>query len=70
MCLSLYYHHQNDFCIKMGSNESHFNVSSLIVKGQLTKSQDIVHKPQLLKRKDSRSGLELTGPSISLQLPD
>ena len=25
--LSVYCHHQNDFCIKMGSNESHFNVS-------------------------------------------
>ena len=25
--LTLHYHHQNDFCIKMGSNESHFNVS-------------------------------------------
>ena len=25
--LSLYCHHQNDFCIKMGSDESHFNVS-------------------------------------------
>ena len=25
--LSLHCHHQNDFCIKMGSNESHFNVS-------------------------------------------
>ena len=25
--LSLRCHHQNDFCIKMGSNESHFNVS-------------------------------------------
>ena len=22
-------HHQNDFCIKMGSDESHFNVSYL-----------------------------------------
>ena len=22
-----YSHHQNDFCIKMGSDESHFNVS-------------------------------------------
>ena len=27
--LSLYCHHQNDFCIRMGSNESHFNVSDL-----------------------------------------
>ena len=25
--LTLHCHHQNDFCIKMGSNESHFNVS-------------------------------------------
>ena len=25
--LSLYCHHQNDFCIKIGSDESHFNVS-------------------------------------------
>ena len=25
--LSLHCHHQNDFCIKMGSEESHFNVS-------------------------------------------
>ena len=29
--LLLHCHHQNDSCIKMGSNESHFNVS-LIVK--------------------------------------
>ena len=33
--LSLHYHHQNDFCIKMGSNESHFNVS-LIVRDKVT----------------------------------
>ena len=25
--LSLTCHHQNDYCIKMGSDESHFNVS-------------------------------------------
>ena len=25
--LSLHCHHQNDFCIEMGSDESHFNVS-------------------------------------------
>ena len=25
--LSLHCHHQNDFCIKMGSDESHCNVS-------------------------------------------
>ena len=27
MYLSLRCHHQNDFCIKMGSDESHLNVS-------------------------------------------
>ena len=25
--LSLHCHHQNDFCIKVGSDESHFNIS-------------------------------------------
>ena len=40
--LSLHCHHQNDSCIKMGSDERHFNVS-LIVR---EKSQDSVHKPQ------------------------
>ena len=25
--LSLHSHHENDFCIKMGRDESHFNVS-------------------------------------------
>ena len=29
-------HHHNDSCIKMGSDESHFNVS-LIVRGKVTK---------------------------------
>ena len=43
ICLLLHRHHQNDFCIKMGSDESHFNVS---VGSDGTKSQDNVHKPQ------------------------
>ena len=34
--LSLYCHHQNDFCIKVGGEESHFNVS-LIVKDKVTR---------------------------------
>ena len=34
--LSLHCHHQNDFCIKMGSNESQFNVS-LIVRDKVTR---------------------------------
>ena len=40
--LSLHSQHQNDFCIKMGSDESHFNVS---VESD-EQSQDNVHKPQ------------------------
>ena len=34
--LSLHCHHQNDSCIKMGREESHFNVSLIVG----TKSQD------------------------------
>jgi len=40
--LSLQCHHQNDFCIKMGSDESHFNVSV----GSDGQSHKTVHKPQ------------------------
>ena len=37
--LSLQCHHQNDSCIKMGSDESHFNVSliALIVRNKVTR---------------------------------
>ena len=43
--LSLHCHHQNDSCIKMGSNDSHFNV--LVLVGSDGQSQDgSVHKPQ------------------------
>ena len=52
--LTLHCYHLNDFCIKMGSDESHFNVS-LTVRGKVT---DSVHRPQLLKSKESRSGIE------------
>ena len=34
--LSLHCHHQNDSCIKMGSDQSHFNVS-LIVRDKVTR---------------------------------
>ena len=43
--ISLHCHHQNDSCIKMGSDESHFNVS--LINCVRTKSQDSVHRPQL-----------------------
>ena len=34
--LLLHCHHQNDFCIKVGSDESHFNVS-LVVRDKVTR---------------------------------
>ena len=34
--LSLHFHHQNDSSIKMGSDESHFNVS-LTVRDKVTR---------------------------------
>ena len=34
--LSVHCHHQNDTCIKMGSDESHFNVS-LTVRDKVTR---------------------------------
>ena len=34
--LSLHCHHQNDSCIQMGSDESHFNIS-LIVRNKVTR---------------------------------
>ena len=50
--LTLHCHHQNDSCIKMGSDESQFNVS-LIVTDKVTRLC-----PQLLNREKSRSGME------------
>ena len=54
--LSLHCDHQNDSCIKMGGDESHFNVS-LIVKDKVTRQ--CPQTTTLLKpRKDSRTSLK------------
>ena len=53
--LSLHCHHQNDSCIKMGSYESHFNVS-LIMRDKVTRQ--CPQTTTLLKRKENRSGVE------------
>ena len=45
--LSLHCHHQNDSCIKMGSDESRFNVSLI--------ARDKVTRHCVLKRKESRT---------------
>ena len=34
LCLMLHCHHQNDFCSKIGSDESHFN-TSLVVRDKI-----------------------------------
>ena len=51
--LSLHCHHQNDCCIKMGSDESHFYVS-VGSDGQSHKSTN----HNLFEEKESRSGIE------------
>ena len=41
--LTLHCHHQNDSCIKMGSDERHFNVS-LFLSGKVTVTVSINHR--------------------------
>ena len=50
--LSLHCHHQNDSCIKVGSDERHFNVS-LTVRDKVTKT---VSTDQTSEEEVSRSG--------------
>ena len=40
----LHCQHQNDFCVKMGSDESNVNVTLIVI--DKFKSQGSVHKPQ------------------------
>ena len=54
--LSLHCHHQNDSCIDMGSDANHFYVS-LIVRDVVTRQ--CPQTTTFLKRKESRSGIEL-----------
>ena len=41
--LSLHCHHQNDSCIKMGSDESHFNVSLIAMDSESHKTMSTDH---------------------------
>ena len=50
-------HNQNDSCIKMGSDENHFN------RKWWTKSQDSVHKPQPFWRERRADAVSNRGPS-------
>ena len=54
--LSLHCHHQNDSCINMGSDESHFNVS-LIVRYKVIKRLS-PQTTSFFKKRESRSGIE------------
>ena len=61
--LALHWHHQNDSCIMMGSDESHFNVSFIV-----RDSHETVHKPQLFRRErgaeaESSRGLSVYQPN-------
>ena len=53
--LSLHCHHQNDSYIKMGSDESRFNVS-LIVRDKVTRQ--CPQTTTFVKREESRTGIE------------
>ena len=55
--LSLHCHHQDDSCIKVGSDESHFNVS-VGSDGQSHKTVSTKHNLFEEKKKESRSGIE------------
>ena len=62
--LKLHCHHQNDFCVEMGSDESHVNLS-VTACGKVT--IESVHEPELLKRKESRSGESNRGALTTLR---
>ena len=53
---SLHCHHQNDSCIKIGSDESHFNVLS-IVRDKVT-TRLCPQTTTFLMKKECRSGIE------------
>ena len=54
--LSLHCHHQNDSRIKMGSDESHFNIS-LIVRDKVTRQ--CPQTTTFLTKNESQSGIDL-----------
>ena len=51
-----HYRHQNDSCIKMGSDESHFNASLIVTEGQSQKTvSTLTSDPQPFQRKAAES---------------
>ena len=67
--LSPHCHHQNDFCIKVGSDESHFNVS-VGSDGQSHKTVSTDHNFCRERRAEEDSNGRLTArPNHALSLP-
>ena len=72
--LSLHCHHQNDSCIKMGSDESHSNVS-LTARDKVTrqktrhKSQDSVHKHNPFEEKGEPKRIRTEAPLLTILTP-
>ena len=58
--LSLHCHHQNDSCIKMGSAESHFHVSLIVIRDKVTRHSLQNHSLFEEKRAEAESS---QGPS-------
>ena len=56
--LLIHCHHRNDSCIKMGRDESHFNVSV----GSDGQSHKCPQTTTFLKRKESGSGISSSNP--------
>ena len=63
--LSLHCHHQNDSCIKMGSDESHFNVS-LTVRDKVTRQRA---KTTTLEEKGEPKRIRTEVPLLSSLTP-
>ena len=63
--VSLHCHHQNDFCIQVGSEERHFNVS-LIVRDKV---KDIVHKTTTFDEKGEPKQIRTAVPLLTSLTP-
>ena len=63
--ISLHCHHQNDSCIKIGSGESHFNVS-LIVRDEVTSQ---CPQPTTLEEKGEQKRVRTEVPLLTSLTP-
>ena len=61
--LSLHCHHLNDSCIRMGSDESHFNVS-LLVRNKVTR-----HCSQTIEEKGEPKRIQTEVPLLASLTP-